>query len=406
MIESNYKKESKLTFEIEPLTRVEALREGNKLKDSGESNIVLYNQNDKTYSVFNKDHYDYLMNSGEVDMKNWKEIKEFEASEVQSDKGVEVVQKEPTPESNDNLDIEFNEPVINNVSDEVSEEFIDDELTDDENIDKNNLEEGEEDMDVEYNKTTPDEMEEIIKKENYNRKLNENMDKYNFELNPILWDIDGIINELDNNNINYEVENYGKLRTDIVIDINDHGRVYNIIYGELKPGFSKYWKGKMRENYHREFSQVDRVWNKLPEGLKSFIKRKYNVAKLTFSQLEDIIKTHGKSFNYSMEARNINKRDAINFENDVKEIILTNGGSKLDEPKYTYKYTINTKYGKLLVSPDAKGTIYTIFTRFENPELIKNVDLSHINKYSGKWNFHSSDYYIVADFERELKNIL
>ena len=174
MIKSKYKKESKLTFEIEPLTRVEALREGNKLKEDGKSNIVLYNQNDKTYSVFDKKHYDYLMDSNEVDMSQWKEIKQFEAPEENPDQGTEIVQKEPAPESNDNLDIDLNEPEssADNTSNITSDEITDEELND-ENIEEENPEESEEDMNVEYNKTTPDEMEEIIKKENYNRRLNE-----------------------------------------------------------------------------------------------------------------------------------------------------------------------------------------------------------------------------------------
>ena len=180
MIKSKYKKESKLTFEIEPLTRVEALREGNKLKEDGKSNIVLYNQNDKTYSVFDKKHYDYLMDSNEVDMSQWKEIKQFEAPEENPDQGSEIVQKEPDSESNDNLNIDLNEPEssADNTSNITSDETTDEELND-ENIEEENPEESEEDMNVEYNKTTPDEMEEIIKKENYNRrKINEANDKY------------------------------------------------------------------------------------------------------------------------------------------------------------------------------------------------------------------------------------
>lgn len=51
-----------------------------------------------------------------------------------------------------------------------------------------------------------------------------------------------------------------------------------------------------------------------------------------------------------------------------------------------YQYSIDTKYGILSVTID--GNDYPcVFTRFENPELVKTLD-NRVNPFSGKWNFH------------------
>jgi hypothetical protein len=224
MIKRKKINESKLTFEIEPLTRIEALREANKLKNDGQSTIVVYNENDGTYSVFKQEHYDYLVDNGDVDMSKFKKIKGFEAEEDSKESDTKVVSNQPDENNEEPIDIELNEPSIPVDGNEpLPEETVEDELNDDENnlnVEYNNTDEN--NLNVEYNNTDEEEMEDEIKK----------------------------------------------------------------------------------ENYQREFSQVDRVWYRLPEKFKKWIKNEYDVSKLTFSQLDDIIKTYGKSFNYSTESKN------------------------------------------------------------------------------------------------------
>ena len=43
---------------------------------------------------------------------------------------------------------------------------------------------------------------------------------------------------------------------------------------------------------------IDRLWNRLPESFKNFINRKFNVNRLTYSKLRNIVDTFGSNFGY------------------------------------------------------------------------------------------------------------
>ena len=69
---------------------------------------------------------------------------------------------------------------------------------------------------------------------------------------------------------------------------------------------------------------------------------------------------------------------------------------------------IETKYGKLNISlHDDKSEVYSIFMRFDNPELIKDIDDRSMNKYSGKWNIHTwSEEEALGEFEKRITMVI
>lgn len=75
---------------------------------------------------------------------------------------------------------------------------------------------------------------------------------------------------------------------------------------------------------------------------------------------------------------------AVFIENECNPI-----KAKRDEKRF--EYLISTKHGDLNISfRNEKSSLFTLFTRFEQPELAR-VHLN-CNPHSGKWNFHFGDF--------------
>lgn len=95
--------------------------------------------------------------------------------------------------------------------------------------------------------------------------------------------------------------------------------------------------------------------------------------------------------------KNILKKDAIDFIKRIENILLTNSNIKEIESYTNMKaYEVNTFVGRLEIHTETwehlKGcSIYSIFTRFDEPERVEKETYLPINNYSGKYNFHMSD---------------
>jgi hypothetical protein len=95
--------------------------------------------------------------------------------------------------------------------------------------------------------------------------------------------------------------------------------------------------------------------------------------------------------------KNILKKDAIDFIKRIEGILSNNNNIKEIKSHTSMKvYEINTSVGRLEIHTETweqlKGnSIYSIFTRFDEPERVENETSLPINKCSGKYNFHMSD---------------
>ena len=103
------------------------------------------------------------------------------------------------------------------------------------------------------------------------------------------------------------------------------------------------------------------------------------------------------------------QKNMTKFNKKVVKLILSMGGKNIttdQEKDYKFSLQINTKLGLLNISlHNDISEIYSIFTRFECTDLIK--DLPNVNSYSGKWNFHFDDEDVILDiFDKQLSNIL
>ena len=77
-------------------------------------------------------------------------------------------------------------------------------------------------------------------------------------------------------------------------------------------------------------------------------------------------------------------RDYLDTVNECSEFDSTN---VIKEKHLSYEYVADTVYGsRLLVKVDECRGFYTVFTRFEEPNKVK--DLPTMNRYSGKNNYH------------------
>jgi hypothetical protein len=99
----------------------------------------------------------------------------------------------------------------------------------------------------------------------------------------------------------------------------------------------------------------------------------------------------------------------LKFNKKVVKLILSMGGKNVtteQEKDYKFSLQINTKLGLLNISlHNDISEIYSIFTRFDSTDLIK--DLPNVNTYSGKWNFHyTSEITILDIFKEELSKIV
>jgi hypothetical protein len=82
------------------------------------------------------------------------------------------------------------------------------------------------------------------------------------------------------------------------------------------------------------------------------------------------------------------------------------------ETDSTYRFSLNTKAGRLTLHPDPNDTmgIGTVFTRFDAPPRAVAILGQAVNPHSGKWNHHYFDGWTVetalADFEFQLRRVL
>lgn len=77
------------------------------------------------------------------------------------------------------------------------------------------------------------------------------------------------------------------------------------------------------------------------------------------------------------------------FNRTIKKIIKEHGA--IDTNSSMYQWSIDTNYGKLLISlhkPRKRQELFSVFCRFDEPERAKSH--TDCNPYSGKWNFHYS----------------
>ena len=88
----------------------------------------------------------------------------------------------------------------------------------------------------------------------------------------------------------------------------------------------------------------------------------------------------------------MNKQDEIKFQKAIELAILDNGGGKVAEEHGSKRFIINTKAGILNLSlPEPSGDMFTIFGRFEDPAVAFTAGIQ-CRSFSGKYNFHISDY--------------
>ena len=73
-------------------------------------------------------------------------------------------------------------------------------------------------------------------------------------------------------------------------------------------------------------------------------------------------------------------------------------GAVSTKEKFAHRYNIQTKAGQLLISlhiPESPSKLFSIFCIFEDVEKAKIIlpshQLTNLNKYSGKHNYHSTD---------------
>ena len=102
-------------------------------------------------------------------------------------------------------------------------------------------------------------------------------------------------------------------------------------------------------------------------------------------------------------------RDIQQFLARVIELLQSLGAVETDS---TYRFTLETKAGRLTLHPDPNDTmgIGTVFTRFDDPQRAVALLGQSVNQYSGKWNHHYFDGWTVetalADFEFQLRRVL
>jgi hypothetical protein len=91
------------------------------------------------------------------------------------------------------------------------------------------------------------------------------------------------------------------------------------------------------------------------------------------------------------------KKQRQQFIVRVTAMLLDLGAEPLD-----YEFVLQTKAGRLKLHPTenhAEG-LGTVFTRFDNPEVARQ--LVNCNPFSGKWNFHFFDGWTVDAAIQEL----
>ena len=102
------------------------------------------------------------------------------------------------------------------------------------------------------------------------------------------------------------------------------------------------------------------------------------------------------------------KRQRQVFLDHATKLLLDLGAQQ--DGGETYRYTLATKAGRLLLHPDVdqREGPGTVFTCFDDPKAAR--EFVDCNKFSGKWNFHYFDGWTVEaaikDFSARLRLVL
>lgn len=105
----------------------------------------------------------------------------------------------------------------------------------------------------------------------------------------------------------------------------------------------------------------------------------------------------------------MNKRQLTQFTAKLEALLQSNTFVRNDA-KYSYNWQKSTSAGLILVNSthnDTGSPVYSIFCRFEEPELAEKILKSWGgNTYSGKCNFHEFDgVEVLKQFEMFLKEL-
>jgi hypothetical protein len=93
----------------------------------------------------------------------------------------------------------------------------------------------------------------------------------------------------------------------------------------------------------------------------------------------------------------------------IIELLQSVGAVETDS---TYRFSLETKAGRLTLHPDPNDTmgIGNVFTRFDDPPRAVAILGQAVNQHSGKWNHHYFDGWSVeaalADFEIQIRTVL
>lgn len=98
---------------------------------------------------------------------------------------------------------------------------------------------------------------------------------------------------------------------------------------------------------------------------------------------------------------NKTKKEINDFVKSIQNILDNTESKKISD----LFYTVQTIYGKLDIRiDDEKSSVFSIFCRFEETDKLNDFNNNRVNKYSGKFNFHSFDIdSIVSDFKYEIE---
>jgi hypothetical protein len=214
-----YKKESTLSFEVQGMSRVEALRKANQMQKDGIPSIVVYDIKDQDYSVFKKDHYDYLLSAGEISPKDWKTIKEFEIespekSDIKLNKIKSSKDKEERP-----IEIDLNNPEKEFGSKKSISTHYDTSEEEPESNEEENMEPEEQALDSEFGEEKPEKDEfadeELNQKKTY--KLKEEPEPLNRSESRHIKEDEKSATRIKKNDIK---DYYDKLKLLYVTDVN------------------------------------------------------------------------------------------------------------------------------------------------------------------------------------------
>lgn len=99
--------------------------------------------------------------------------------------------------------------------------------------------------------------------------------------------------------------------------------------------------------------------------------------------------------------KNKTRKEINDFVKAIQNILGNTESKKISD----LYYTIQTIYGELSIKiDDEKSPVFSIFCRFEETDKLNDFNNDRVNKYSGKFNFHSFYIdFIASDFKYEIE---